>query len=101
MRKQVIGQRNNEMSFQFCSIGIFKSLFTQSNPRIYKHEPVDFQKTTKIEPHENKVFHSTVCVLWDLYFSWISAESGGLIHEYTNIFDNNELLHVFRITPMH
>ena len=33
-----------------------------------------------------------VLILGGIYFSRISAESNALIHEYTNMSDNNELL---------
>ena len=55
----VIGERNCEMSFQFHSKANFQN-FVQAikSTNIQTHEPVHFKKTTKIEPHENKVFHS-------------------------------------------
>ena len=42
------------------------------------------------------IVHYTVCER-DLYFSTITTESYALIHEYTYIFDNNEL---FKIAEM-
>ena len=49
-----------EMSFQFRSKANFQN-FVQAtkSTNLQTHEPVDFKKTTKIEPHENKVFHSS------------------------------------------
>ena len=56
----VIGERNCDMSFQFHSKANFQN-FAQpiKSTNLQTHEPVHFKKTTKIEPHENKVFHST------------------------------------------
>ena len=47
------------MSFQFRSKANFQN-FVQAikSTNLQTHEPVNFKKTTKIEPHENKVFHS-------------------------------------------
>ena len=62
--KQVInwwlGKQNCEMSFQFRSKANFQN-FVQAikSTNLQTHELVNFKKTTKIEPHENKVFHST------------------------------------------
>ena len=55
----VIGERNCEMSSQFHSKANFQN-FVQAikSTNLQTHEPVHFKKTTKIEPHENKVFHS-------------------------------------------
>ena len=55
----VIEERNCEISFQFRSKANFQN-FVQAikSTNLQTHEPVNFKKTTKIEPHENKVFHS-------------------------------------------
>ena len=64
----VIGERNCEMSFQCRSKAIFHN-FVQAikSKNLQTHEPVNFKKTTKIEPHENKVFHSKIYYYMD---SW-------------------------------
>ena len=57
----MIGERNCEMSFQFRSKANFQN-FVQAikSTNLQTHKPVNFKKTTKIEPHENKVFHSNI-----------------------------------------
>ena len=49
-----------EMSFQFRSKGTFSKIFVQAikSTNLQTQEPINFKKTTKIGPHENKVFHS-------------------------------------------
>ena len=56
----VIGERLCEMSFQFRSKANFQNFVKViKSTNLQTHEPVNFKKTTKIEPNENKVFHST------------------------------------------
>ena len=48
-----------EMSFQFRSKANFQNFVKAiKSTNLQTHEPVNFKKTMKIEPHENKVFHS-------------------------------------------
>ena len=55
----VIWERNCEMSFLFRSKANFPNVVQAiKSTNLQTHEPVNFKKTTKIEPHENKVFHS-------------------------------------------
>ena len=50
---------NCEMSFQFRSKANFQNFVKAiKSMNLQTHEPVNFKKTTKIEPNENKVFHS-------------------------------------------
>ena len=55
----VIVESNCEMSFKLRSKANFQN-FVQAikSTNLQTHEPVNFMKTTKIAPHENKVFHS-------------------------------------------
>ena len=47
------------MSFQFRSKANFQNFVKAiKSTNLQTHEPVNFKKTTKIEPNENKVFHS-------------------------------------------
>ena len=57
----VIGERNCEMSFQFRSKANFQNFVKAiKSTNLKTHEPFNFKKTTKIEPNENKVFHSSM-----------------------------------------
>ena len=58
------------MSFQFRSKANFQN-FVQAikSTNLQTHELVNFKKTTKIEPHENKVFHSIDETLFSLTLS--------------------------------
>ena len=48
------------MSFQFHSKANFQNFVKAiKSTDLQTHEPVNFKKTTKTEPHEKKVFHST------------------------------------------
>ena len=48
------------MSFQFRLKANFQNFVQAIKPtNLQTHEPVNIKKTTKIEPHENKVFHSS------------------------------------------
>ena len=63
--KQVIdwrlGKETVKCHFSVVQRQIFQN-FVQAikSMNLQTHEPVYFKKTTKIEPHENKVFHSNL-----------------------------------------
>ena len=94
----VIGERNCEMSFQFHSKANFQN-FVQAikSTNLQTHEPVHFKKTTKIEPQENKVFHSNY-----MYF-FLALLKGWQIdfsHDLPNLAFNLSIIKLCTTKPL-